>query len=90
MTLGVPSALLKILKTQNSEDTQNYTSTQFDDDQHHLLSCEKLCDDSMMLSGNTHNYDDIFSDDVRKQLSITRIMMRKMEMRSKLLDQVRK
>ena len=52
-----------------------------EDTQEHCLSCDKLKSDTI-----THNYEDIYSDDLNKQINITRLFSTLLEERRQLIE----
>ena len=58
------------------------------DDQESLLSCEKL--DGSEIVSNLPKYDDLFSEDVSKQIEIASILNKKFKLRNKSLDEKKK
>ena len=57
------------------------------DTQIHLLSCEKIQQQDIQTTNNTYTYEDLFIDDINKQLFVTRILIKKMSLRKKLLEE---
>ena len=56
-----------------------------DDLQTHLVQWEKLEDNEIMLTKPLSIYDDIFSDNIEKQLLMTRILIGRFEARNKII-----
>ena len=56
------------------------------DTQSHLLSCDNLHGQDIQIVNTNQSYEDIFSDNVDKQLITTRVLINKLELRKKILS----
>ena len=60
------------------------------DTQQHLLVCEKLCDKAIVLGGHVPSYEDLFSKEVKKIISIGLILSQKFGRRKRILNNTAK
>ena len=60
------------------------------DTQQHLLLCEKLCDNVIVLGGHVPEYEDLFSHDVKKVIRIGMILSQQFNRRKQILNNTAK
>ena len=60
------------------------------DTQQHLLVCEKLCDNALVLGGQVPSYEDLFSKEVEKVIRIGLILSQQFERRKMILNKTAK
>ena len=60
------------------------------DTQQHLLRCEKLCDNVIVVGGHVPQYEDLFSKEAKKVLGIGLILSRHFNRRKQILNNTAK
>ena len=79
-----PSKILA--KATSLISAQCVTNENFKDDQPHLLQCDKLVSDSI-ITANLPEYEDLFSNEVNKQVVIVKLLKENFEKRRHFLEE---